>query len=44
MVFHYVINNKTDIISKLVYGPSGYGSSQNTWKDDHEKGFKHIPK
>ena len=30
-------NNKNDIISKIYYDPSGYGSIQNTWKDAHEK-------
>ena len=26
-----------DIISKIYYDPSGYGSIQNTWKDAHDK-------
>jgi hypothetical protein len=30
-------NNKNDIISKIYYDPSGYGSIQNTWKDAHEQ-------
>ena len=30
-------NNKNDIISKIYYDPSGYGSIQNSWKDAHEK-------
>ena len=30
-------NNKNDIISKVYYDPSGYGSIQNTWTDAHEK-------
>ena len=29
--------NKNDIISKIYYDPSGYGSIQNTWKDAHKK-------
>ena len=30
-------NNKNDIISKIYYDPSGYGSIQNTWKYAYEQ-------
>ena len=34
---YYMSNNKNDIISKIYYDPSGYGSIQNTWTDAHEQ-------
>ena len=44
MILIFMSNNKNDIISKIYYDPSGYGSIQKTWKDAHEKGSNHKTK